>query len=126
MEIRKSKKKEWMLFGCIIASLAAVLMIPALAKEEQKDSAGIVVPETVIASGDVTDSVTWKVTEDDAGTQTLVIGGSGPMADYKGQSEQPWQPWKATSGSSPDTVLPPHCGTRRSIIRICAKCRVGS
>ena len=89
-------KKEYVIPAVLIGLLAMLIMIPALAGEEQKESSGFVVPETVIASGNVTDTVTWKITEDDAGSRTLVIGGTGPMSDYGKQADLPWLEWKGT------------------------------
>ena len=88
-EKKRWKKQEILLPGILIALLAAVVLIPSAAMEEQKSASGIVTTEKVIDSGKVTDTVTWKVIEDETGSQTLVIGGTGPMADYGKKEEQP-------------------------------------
>ena len=90
------EKKEYVLPVFLIGLLAVFIMLPVLAEEEMKESSGFVVPETVIASGWVTDTVTWKITEDDAGSRALIIGGTGPMADYGKQADLPWLEWKDT------------------------------
>lgn len=94
--------KRWKRIGIIsLGTLALVLLtlfiLPATAMEEESSASDGIVPEaTLIASGNVTDTVTWKITEDDVGEQTLTIGGTGNMKDYTGESEQPWQEWKKT------------------------------
>ena len=94
--------KRWKRIGIIsLGTLALVLLtlfiLPATAMEEESSASDGIVPEaTLIASGNVTDTVTWKITEDDVGEQTLTIGGTGDMKDYTGESEQPWQEWKKT------------------------------
>ena len=94
--MEEKKRKMIRITGLMIAVLMALLILPTLAKEEQLESSGLVTEEKVIAGGNVTDTVTWRITEDDMGIQTLVIDGTGPMTDYTNQSEQPWLPWKSS------------------------------
>ncbi len=92
----KWKRIGLLSLGTLITLLLTAGILPALAKEETDVSSGIIAEENIISSGKVNDSVAWKITEDDSGSQTLIISGDGPMEDYTGQSQQPWLQWRNT------------------------------
>lgn len=50
-----------------------------------------VLPETVLATGSLTDTLTWTVTENDVGELTLTISGTGDMPDFAKAEDQPWR-----------------------------------
>lgn len=92
--MKRWKRIGFLSVGILMIFCFVTVILPALAMEEEKNTTGIVEEENVIARGEVNDSVTWRVTEDDRGDRTLLIGGEGPMTDYKNASEQPWAAWK--------------------------------
>lgn len=49
----------------------------------------------IINEGKLTDTLSWKYTEDDAGERTLTIYGAGAMPDYSSASGQPWLQYKS-------------------------------
>lgn len=92
--MKRWKRIGFLSVGILMIVCFVTVLLPALAMEEEENATGVVEEENVIARGEVNDSVTWRVTEDDRGERTLLIGGEGPMADYKNPSEQPWAAWK--------------------------------
>ena len=88
------KMKNYITAGILSCILAVILILPALAVEEEKESSGLHMEENIIAHGNVNDTVTWKIVEDDSGNHTLIIGGKGPMENYKDRSQMPWLEWK--------------------------------
>ncbi|MCD8368025.1 MAG: leucine-rich repeat protein [Clostridiales bacterium] len=58
--------------------------------------------DTVVASGTIdnangTDTITWTVYDDDAGTRYLVITGTGAIPDYSSAAEQPWRSYYSST-----------------------------
>lgn len=53
------------------------------------------VPDTQIESGKLSDTITWTMTEDNAGVKTLTISGTGDMPDFAKRAEHPWLPYGA-------------------------------
>jgi len=94
--MKKWKKEKCFIVGFFSCILLGLLLLPALAMEEEENPSGIIMEENRIAEGKVTDTVIWKITEDEKGNQTLIVSGEGPMADYGNQSQQPWAEWRKT------------------------------
>lgn len=51
------------------------------------------IPDTQIASGELTDTATWTLTEDSEGVRTLTISGTGDMPDFAKKADHPWLPY---------------------------------
>ena len=51
------------------------------------------IPDTQIASGELTDTATWTLTTDSKGVCTLTVSGTGALPDYAKRAEHPWLPY---------------------------------
>ncbi len=92
----KRMKKIGFLGLAAFAMILCLLWKPAWADDQEEDLSGIGSRDQVIDQGQVTDTVFWKVTENDQGQHTLLIDGTGPMTDYKSVNDVPWLKWKNT------------------------------
>ena len=48
----------------------------------------------ILDEGTLTETLSWRYTEDDAGERTLTIYGTGAMPDYETAAKQPWQQYR--------------------------------
>lgn len=91
------KSIGWLSLGVVVVFFLTTVILPALAMEDGEDITGVIQEENVIAEGQVNDTVTWRVTEDERDNRCLIIEGQGAMTDYKKADEQPWNAWKGQS-----------------------------
>ena len=91
--MKVGKKKFLLAPGVLAFGLILLFLVPVFAQDEMKKAAGFAPEEEVIGGGDLSDSVSWTMTEDEQGNMTLYIDGIGPMPDFKNSAGQPWREW---------------------------------